>query len=583
MLDSSLQKPSKLNENTTNQYDADVIIVGAGPIGLTTACALRHHGVDLRIFEKRTQPKPNSRANNMWARPQELMNSIGLRKPIAEQAYRVEKFTVLLDGKPMDQVRVDEADTPFPMVLFSGQDIIEKTLSEQLQSRGATLERGRKVTAISQDESGVNLTVQPVSEEGEVTGPGEQLRCRYLIGADGVEGTVRKTLGLDYDTMDFPGRSNRQLDAKLSWQRSTKHDQMWFFAYHHGFAGVLPVWEGYHRFFILEEEDSSLPDREPTLEEMQERAREITGDTTLTFTDPIWFSHTKFEHAVSPHYAKGRVFLAGDAGHYTLPIGGQGMNAGFHDAVGIAWRLAMTLSGVGSPAILDSYDAERQNEHESLDTKQAKGFERLEYRSAFGDWAMSAVGKVVPDLGERLFGSADLHQLSVSYPNSPLTEEGFGTLSNLGFSGPQAGDRAPDAAVVDHEGNIVQLFSLIYGGDFGAAPQPSWSWTLLAFDGHDAEVKPTLQSALEVTKSYDFLRVRFILAAPALASGEAGMERSLADLDELAHKAYGLNGTPALVLIRPDGHIALRVPAAEVDRLVDYCKVMFSKAKGATP
>jgi len=566
-----------MKNEKNNQYDTDVVIVGGGPIGLTTACALRHHNVDLRIFEQRTEVKPHSRANNMWARPQELMNSIGLRKPIAEKSYQVEKFTVLLDGKPLDEVRVDEAKTPFPMILFSGQDIIEKTLSEQLESRGATLERGQKVTDIVQDEDGVTLNIQPVSEDGETTGPGKKIRCRYLIGADGMEGTVRKTLGLDYDTTHFPERSNRQLDAKLSWQRSTEHNQMWFFAYHHGFAGVLPVWEGYHRFFILEEEDSDLPDREPTLEEMQDRAREITGDQTLKFSDPIWLSHTKFEHAVSPHYGKGRVFLAGDAGHFTLPIGGQGMNAGFHDAIGIAWRLAMKLSGVGGSNILDSYDLERQSEHKELDDKQAKGFERLEYRSAVADWAMNAAGKVIPDLGERLFGSSDLHQLSVAYPDSPLTNEGFGTLSRLGSSGPKAGERAPDALIINANGKSQNLFSLIYGGDFGPVKQPSWSWTLLAFDGCNPDTRSELLNGMDAIKSYEFVQFRAVISAPALANELAKTDYCFYDLDQLAHKAYGFESTPAFVLIRPDGHIALRLPASELGQLVEYCRENFSR------
>ncbi len=92
-------------------------------------------------------------------------------------------------------------------------------------------------------------------------------------------------------------------------------------------------------------DDANMPDRDPTLEEMQGHAREVTGDVTLTLTDPIWFSHSRFQHGVAPRYAAGRVFLAGDAGHHTLPIGGQGMNAGMTDGIGLAWRLAMTLAG----------------------------------------------------------------------------------------------------------------------------------------------------------------------------------------------------------------------------------------------
>jgi len=88
----------------------------------------------------------------------------------------------------------------------------------------------------------------------------------------------------------------------------------------------------------------------------------VIGDDTITLSEPIWVSHSRFKHGVSSHYSKGQVFLAGDAGHFTLPIGGQGMNTGMQDAIGLAWRLAMTLAGHGEPVLLDSYDPERQGE-----------------------------------------------------------------------------------------------------------------------------------------------------------------------------------------------------------------------------
>ncbi len=176
----------------------------------------------------------------------------------------------------------------------------------------------------------------------------------------------------------------------------------------------------------------------------------------------------------------------------------------------------------------------------------------------------------------RLFGSDDLHQLSVAYPNSPLTEDGFGILSGIGRSGVRAGDRAPEAPVIGHDGETVSLFSLIYGGDYGEAPAPSWGWTLLAFDGRDPEARTVLHSAMEAAAPFDFIRARTILADPAATSGEKGTRHSLSDLDGVAHKAYGLEGTPALVLIRPDGHIALRVPADAADRLIEYCERTFA-------
>ena len=557
-------------------YDVDVIVVGAGPVGLTTACALGHHGVKTRVFEERTKPKPHSRANNVWARGQELLHSIGVRDALTAQSYRIEKQTAFLNGAPLDQVPLDEVKSPFPQVLYSGQDVIEKTLSELAGARGAPIERGRKVTSIEQDVDGVTVVVTTVDDAGKDTGASETLRCRYVVGADGDKGFVRKSLGLDFPVDKLTGRATWQIDAKLKWHRSTQADQLWFFVYHHGFAGVLPVWEGYHRMFFLEDEER-IPDREPTLEEIQVRAREVTGDATLTFTDPIWLSHGKFKHGHADHYAKGRVFLAGDAGHYTLPIGGQGMNAGLHDAVCIAWRLAMSLAGHAAPVVLDSYGVERQKQHAALDANQTKGFRRLVYRSRVGDAVLDAAGSLVPNLGSKLFGSDDLQQLSVAYSDSPLSEDHLKLRQALKRDVPQAGDRAPDAEVIAPDGRTVTLFPLLYN-----ARGCTWGWNLLAFDGRDPAAVAALREATSSASRWNFVRATLILSAPESMVDEGAAKDSLSDLDGVAHAAYRLEGTPALVLVRPDGHIAFRGPASRIDQLQDYLKKTFGHpAEGA--
>ena len=557
-------------------YDVDVIVVGAGPIGLTTACALGHHGVRARVFEERTKPKPHSRANNVWARVQELLQSIGVRDALAENSYLIEKQTAFLNGEPLDQVPLDGVESPYPKVLYSGQDIIEKTLTELAAAKDVPIERGRKVTSLVQDADGVTVTVTTVDDDGKTVGPEETLRCRYLVGADGDKGFVRKSLGLDFPVDKLTGRATWQIDAKLKWQRSTEANQLWFFVYHHGFAGVLPVWEGYHRMFFLEDEDA-LPDREPTLEEMQDHAREITGDGTLTFSDPIWLSHSRFQHGHAAHYAKNRVFLAGDAGHYTLPIGGQGMNAGMHDAIGIAWRLAMQLSGHAAPAVLASYDGERQGQHAELDENQTTGFRRLVYRSRIGDVALDAAGALVPNLGSRLFGSDDLQQLSVAYPESPLSDDHLKLRQALKRGVPRAGDRAPDADLIASDGRATTLFPLLYNSE-----GRSWGWNLLAFDGRDPQAEASLREAAAAVAPWSFVRPTLIVSAPEAMVDEAAAKDSLSDLDGAAHAAYGLDGTPALLLVRPDGHIAFRGPASKPELLRRYCERTFAQpAKAA--
>ena len=542
-------------------YDADVVVIGAGPVGLTLANALAHHGVRFRVLEQRTEPGKYSKANNVWSRPQELLASIGVRNALAEFSYAVTDVNVLLDGRPLDSVPVDKVSSPYTAALYTGQDVIEATLTSTLEQAGGRVERGRQVRSLEQDADEVVVLVGPA---GEDDAPAERIRCRYVIGADGTRSVTRDALGVQIDDELLEGRATRQIDAKLSWRRPTEVDQLWFFTYHHGFAGVMPVWGGYHRLFFLEDE-AEVGDRDPTLQEMQDHAREITGDPTLTLSNPIWVSHGRFKHGVAPTYQVQRVLLAGDAGHHTLPIGGQGMNAGMHDAVGLGWRLAMVLSGVGGPAVLDSYGLERQKAHAALDEDQTTGFRRLMYRSTVADAALKVAGAAVPNLGAKMFGADDLQQLAVAYPDSPLSAEHFPTLSVSQRSAPRAGDRAPDARVTSADGT-TSLFEQIYNPD-----GHSWGWCLLAFDGRDRTIRPELTEAVAAVADVAWVHPRLVLAEPE-PDESAAVAPCLFDLDGEAHAAYGLSGKPALVLVRPDGHIALRAPSDRADLLQQYCQ-----------
>lgn len=561
-----------MNKSSHANFDVDVIVIGGGPVGLTTACALSHHGVAFRLFEQRHHPKPNSRANNVWARPQELLAGIGVRDALAEKSYRIKQVNTLLNGKTVDPIEIANVASPYPDVLYSGQDVIETVLTEQVEAKGGKVERGRRIIDFEQDEDGVTVTIGTVSEADphRIEGATEQLRCRYLVGADGTEGFVRKKLGLDFEPEKLPACMNRQVDAKLSWRRSTDFDHLWFFYYPHGFCGVLPVWEGYHRLFFLSS-DAGLPDRDPTLEEMQAIAREVTEDETLTLTDPIWLTHSRFQHGVSRGYAKGRVLLVGDAGHLTLPAGGQGMNAGLHDAVGLAWRLAMILDGKAKDVVLDSYDAERGGEHRRLDKQQERGFRNSVYRGWAKDTAMRVAADFLPNIGELLQGTDDMQQMSVAYPDSPLNEDHLGGLrALLHRHAPQPGERAPDADVIALDGSSTTVFAHLYNPD-----NYSYGWALLAFDGRQADALPLLQTGLAEVAAWTWIRPRLILGAAPATSGDAVV---LSDLDGFAHAAYGTEDTPAFVLVRPDGHVAFRGPAGQPELLSAYCARVFGQA-----
>jgi 3-(3-hydroxy-phenyl)propionate hydroxylase len=548
-------------ESTTANYDTEVAVVGAGPIGLTLACALAHHGVRFRLFEKQTEPAKYSKANNLWARPQELLAAIGVREALAEKSYAVTDANVVINGKTLQQQGSD-AVSPYAAVRYSGQDVIQTTLAELLERQGHEVERGRTVLSVGQDDDGVTLVVGDDRDPDDQQGQGEQVRARYVVGADGISGLLRDELRLSVETEKFEDRATRMVDARLTWRRPKDPDQMWFFTYHAGFAGVMPVWGGYHRLFLLEDE-AVVPDRDPTLEEMQQRLREVTGDVTATLADPIWFSHGTFRHGTAASYGEGRIFLAGDAGHNTLPIGGQGMNAGVHDVVGLAWRLAMTLAGAAGAQVLDSYSSERQRAHAELDAQQARWFRQLMYRNRAEDLLLKGAVATVPDLASRIFGGGDLDQLGVAYPDSVLSSDQLSHLRTDRRIAP-AGHRAPDAPVVDEDGRRVTLFSQIYNPD-----GHSWGWSLLAFDGGQASTHPSLVATLAVALP-EWVRPRLVVADPATPTASTAGVPRLFDLDLHAHAAYGLQGTPALVLVRPDGHIAFRGRADDADVLQRY-------------
>lgn len=553
--------------STEAGVDVDVLVIGAGPVGLTVACALAHHGVSTRIVDRREDPRRESRANNLWSRPQELLAGIGVRDRLADDAWEVRRAEVLVDGRPLDTLDFAGVASPYPTVLYSSQALIERRLREVLAERGVQVEGATTMQGLDQDDDEVHTTI--VGGGGQA--PAERVRSRYVVGADGADSSVRAALDIDMPIRHMHGRATRQIDASLAWRRSTEPDSLWFFAYHHGFAGVLPISGGRHRLFFVED-DAEVPDRDPTSAEMQDRAREVTGDPTVTLSDPVWSSHGRFSHGVASAHADRRVFLAGDAGHLNLPIGGQGMNAGLHDAVGLAWRLAMTLAGCGGDALLASYGVERNREHARLGRQQVTGFERLMYRNRVQDAVLDLAADLAPNLGSFLLGAEDLQQLTVSYQDSPLSEDHPPAL--LGRRAPRAGDRAPDARVTVRDGTTTSLFEQLYNPD-----GHSWGWCLLAFDGRDPRSHADLHDAIAEAVRYPWVHPRLVLAAPpdseaGGAGGDGGRGaacRPLFDLDGDAHTAYGLEGHPGLVLVRPDGHVALRAPADRPERLRAYC------------
>jgi 2-polyprenyl-6-methoxyphenol hydroxylase-like FAD-dependent oxidoreductase len=314
-----------------------VLIIGAGPVGLVAACELARRDVPVRIIDRLLAPTTESRAALVHARTLEAFARIGVVDQIIAAGRITTAMEIHADGRLLTRVDLGSAESPYPFSVTLPQDETERILTQRLAEFGVNVERGREVTGMEQDEDGVRVTLAD----------GERLEGRWLIGTDGAHSSVRHALGLRLDGV-FDGGEQFLLgdvDAEHDLDPAAMHS---FFCA----AGPLLVFPmlGRRLRLIAQVEQA----QEPTLGVMQAIVDERAGGIRLQ--SARWLTHFEIHHAQVPQYRAGRVFLAGDAAHIHSPAGGQGMNTGIQDAFNLAWKLATPDP---SEALLDSYHAER--------------------------------------------------------------------------------------------------------------------------------------------------------------------------------------------------------------------------------
>ncbi|GAB2850628.1 FAD-dependent monooxygenase [Actinoallomurus bryophytorum] len=323
--------------------DADVIIAGAGPTGLTVATELALAGVRPIVVEALDVRSGQSKAMNLQPRTAELFDLRGLLPDAGEHAIG------RIDGGHFAGVSLDYTalDTRYPYQMGVLQARVEELLEDRLGGLGGDLRRDWRLIGFEQDDEGVT-----------VHGP-ETLRARCLVGCDGGRSTVRKLLGVAFPGTDAT-RWNTVADVILGagtarppagWSsmgqaRRRRPDGT--------FASVVPIGEpGLYRFVY-----SGGDADEPTTAEVTDRFHLFYGDEYELVDIPY---ASRFGNAArqAEKYRVGRVFLAGDAAHVHLPIGGQGLNTGVQDAFNLGWKLAAVLTGQVPDGLLDTYETER--------------------------------------------------------------------------------------------------------------------------------------------------------------------------------------------------------------------------------
>ncbi|MBA3320009.1 MAG: FAD-dependent monooxygenase, partial [Pyrinomonadaceae bacterium] len=347
-------------ETTTN---TDVIIIGAGPTGLSLACQFIRHGVDFVIVEKREGVTPYSKALGVHARTLEIYEQLGLAQPAVAQGTIAGKVRLLEGGEVRGEVDLSEVGrglSAYPYMLVLEQSKNERLLYEYLQSHGREVRWQTELESFSQDESGVTAHVK------DQTGASHSIAAKYLVGCDGPQSPVRHTLGLSFAGSTFE-RLFYVADVRIDWEFS--HDALHVCLARNSVVAFFPM-PGENRYRIV----GAFPEGwdqdagEIVYEEIEQRIRD-EAELALDISHVNWFSVYQVHTRHVNKFSEGRCFLAGDAAHIHTPAGGQGMNTGIGDAYNLAWKLAFVLKGKAEDSLLNTYNTERlENAKRLLET-----------------------------------------------------------------------------------------------------------------------------------------------------------------------------------------------------------------------
>ena len=323
---------------------ADVLIVGAGPVGLTLAASLQARGVDVVLVDRAAEVARTSRAAVIHARTLEVLHTIDVSDELVRRGVIVPRFTVRDRDRALLTIDFDGLPTPHPYTLMLPQDVTEDVLTARLAELGGQVHRPYELAHLEQDGDGVTATMAG----------GETVRASYVVGADGMHSAVRDQAGIGF-AGDAYGQSFVLADVHLDWEFDDSEVMLYFAPA--GLLVVAPLPGGRHRIVATADVAPEHPDRDHIQALLDERGPQRRP---ALVKDVVWSSRFRVHHRLADRYREGRVLLAGDAAHVHSPAGGQGMNTGVQDAVALAARLAAVLEDGADERALDGYEAQRR-------------------------------------------------------------------------------------------------------------------------------------------------------------------------------------------------------------------------------
>jgi len=324
-------------------YETDVLIIGAGPSGLTLAASLVKMGIATTVVDRQPAGANTSRAAVVNARTLEVLDDLDVSRRLVREGIQAPRFTIRDGRRTLIPVDFSVLPTEFPYSLMVPQATTERLLLDRLTELGGTVIRPKTLTSVTQDGDGVTAAFDD----------GEAITARYVVGADGIHSTVREQAGIGFEGGVYE-ESFTLADVRLRGEAPV--DEVILFWAKAGLTVVAPLPGDIYRIVAPVHDAPDEPSAAFIQQILDDRG---LGARRMIVTDVVWGSRFRIHHRVADSYRAGRLLLVGDAAHVHSPAGGQGMNLGIQDAVALADALAAVLAGAPD-TVLDDYSAARR-------------------------------------------------------------------------------------------------------------------------------------------------------------------------------------------------------------------------------
>ncbi|MFJ9775875.1 FAD-dependent oxidoreductase [Kitasatospora sp. NPDC101157] len=512
-----------------------VLVVGAGPVGLSAAHELARHGVAVRLVDAAPGPATTSRALATHARTLETYDQMGILDELLPRGQRVEHFTLHRGGRRLVRFDTDYSRLPtrFPFTLMVDQTITEEVLRTAAAGHGVRVEWGVRLEGFEDRGDRVDALLR------HADGRTETVTAQWLVGCDGGHSTVRRRLGLQLvgDSTETWLIADAVIDCDLP--RDSIH---WM----HTSAGtvmMVPFPEP-GKWRLLDTAETTYESEEALARRFARKIATGCG-RRVHVRPPSWVSVFTIQQRMIPTMRSGRCFVAGDAAHVHSPASGQGMNTGVQDAVNLAWKLAAVIGGSAQESLLDSYGAERVPVGAELlkSTRMATLLVQLRSRyAAAGLRVAFGIVRTVTPLKSRIQRKimGGMSALGLSYAGR--------ALALPCPAGPPTGGRAATVT--------AQRLADSAGWQQLVAQLREPRWALLAFARPGERDAAALHLLAE--RYAALLRVRTVFSGPGQGAAP-GQEWPGALADPGDRLRTDLGAAPGdWVLIRPDGYVAAR-------------------------